>query len=56
MKVVPSEIKKFKQHLAGGFSDTIKYTRVLELVSKEMHAYLKKNTRTVINLDAEEGE
>jgi hypothetical protein len=56
MKVVPSGIKRFKQHLAGGFGDTIKCTRVPELVSKEMHAYLKKNTRFVINLDAEEGE
>jgi hypothetical protein len=56
MKVIPSGIKRFEQDLAGGFGDTIKYTRILELVSNEMHAYLKKNTRVVINLDAEKGE
>jgi hypothetical protein len=54
MKVIPSGIKRFKQHLVGGFGDTIKCARVPKLVSKEMYAYLKKNTRTVINLDAEE--
>jgi hypothetical protein len=32
MKVVPSGIKRFKQHLADGFGDTIKWTRVPELV------------------------
>jgi hypothetical protein len=32
MKVVPSGIKRFKQHLVGGFGDTIKWTRVPELV------------------------
>jgi hypothetical protein len=55
MKVVPSGIKRFKQHLASGFGDTTKCARVLELVSKEMHAYLRKNSK-VINLDPKEGE
>jgi hypothetical protein len=56
MKVVPSVIKRFKHHLVGGFGDTTKCARVPELVSKEMHAYLRKNTKFVINLDPEEGE
>jgi hypothetical protein len=56
MKVVPSGIRRFKQHLAGGFGDTTKCARVPELVSKEMHAYLRKNTKVVINLDPGEGE
>jgi hypothetical protein len=51
MKVIPSGIKRFKQHLAGGFGDTTKCARVTELVSKEMHVYLRKNTKVVINLD-----
>jgi hypothetical protein len=29
---------------------------VPELISNEIYTYLKKNTRTVINLDVEEGE
>jgi hypothetical protein len=56
MKVIPLGIKRFKQHIASGFGDTIKCSKVLELVSNEMYANLKRYTRTVINLDAEESE
>jgi hypothetical protein len=56
MKVFPSGIKRFKQHLADGFDDTTKCARVPGLVSKEMHAYLRNNTKLVINLDPKEGE
>lgn len=55
-KIVPSGIKRFKQHLAGGFGDTMKCARVPELVSKEMHMYLKRNMRLVITANTEEGE
>lgn len=54
MKVVPSGIKRFKQHLAGGFGDTMKCARVPEVVSKDMQAYLKKNTRSALVLDDDE--
>jgi hypothetical protein len=53
MKVVPSGIKRFKQHLAGGFGDTMKCARVPEVVSKDMQAYLKK-TRSALVLDDDE--
>jgi hypothetical protein len=57
-KIVPSGIKRFKQHIASGFGDTMKCARVPELVSKEMHMYLKRNMRLVItdNIEGEEGE
>jgi hypothetical protein len=42
MKVVPLRIKRFKQHLVGGFGYTIICTRIPGLVSKEMLACLKK--------------
>ena len=44
-KVVPAGIKRFKQHLAGGFGDVGKCPRAPELVRKEMAGYLKKNAR-----------
>jgi hypothetical protein len=55
-KVVPAGIKRFKQHLAGGFGDTVKCARILELVSKDMLAYLRMNSRALplINVDEEE--
>jgi hypothetical protein len=56
MKVVPAGIKRFKQHLAGGCTYTMKCIKVPELISKEMHAHLKNNSKFVINLDGEEGE
>lgn len=55
MKVVPSGIKRFKQHLAGGFGDTMKCARVPEVVSREMHVYLKKNMKPALVLDDDEG-
>jgi hypothetical protein len=56
MKVVPTGIKRFKQHLSGGFGDAINCPRVPELVSKEMYVYLKRNSKVLIDLDVEEGE
>jgi hypothetical protein len=56
MKAVPAGIKRFKQHLSGGFGDAIKCPRVPELVSKEMYDYLKRNSKVLIDLDVEEGE
>jgi hypothetical protein len=55
-KIVPAGIKRFKQHLAGGFGDTVKCASVPELVSKEMLAYLRMNSRALplINVDEEE--
>jgi hypothetical protein len=55
-KIVPAGIKRFKQHLAGGFGDTVKCARVPELVSKDMLAYLRMNSRALplINVDEEE--
>jgi hypothetical protein len=41
-KIIPSGIKRFKQHLAGGFGDTMKCGSVPELILKEMLAYLIK--------------
>ena len=56
-KVIPSDIKRFKQHLAGGFGDTMKCASVPELISKEMHAYLRKNARSVVvHVDEDGGE
>lgn len=55
-KLIPSGIKRFKQHLAGSFSDAVKCPKAPELVRKEMHAYLKKNSRTVLVEMPEEGE
>jgi hypothetical protein len=51
MKVVPSGIKRFKQHLTNGFGDTMKCARVPEVVSNDIQAYLKKNTRSALVLD-----
>jgi hypothetical protein len=55
LKVVLSGIKRFKQHLAGGFSDTTKCSMVPEVVSKDMYAYLKRNARLVLSVESEEG-
>ncbi|AQL08002.1 hypothetical protein ZEAMMB73_Zm00001d047905 [Zea mays] len=55
LKVVPSRIKRFKQHLVGGFSDTTKCSMVPEVVSNDMYAYLKRNTRLVLSVESEEG-
>jgi hypothetical protein len=42
--------------LAGRFGDTMKCARVPEVVSKEMHTYLRRNMRVVITADGDEGE
>jgi hypothetical protein len=56
-KIIPSGIKRFKQHLAGGFGDTMKCGSVPKLISKEMLAYLRKNARSlVVNVDEDGGE
>jgi 2,4-dienoyl-CoA reductase-like NADH-dependent reductase (Old Yellow Enzyme family) len=47
-KIVPTGIRRFKQHLDGGYVNTEKCPKAPELVREEMHAYLKKNTRTVL--------
>ena len=36
-KVVPSGIKRFKQHLAGGYGDGVKCPKAPEMVRKDMH-------------------
>jgi len=54
-KVVPSGIKRFKQHLAGGYGDAVKCPEAPEMVRKDMHAYLKKKSRTVL-VQLDEGE
>ncbi|CAD6264128.1 unnamed protein product [Miscanthus lutarioriparius] len=45
-KVVPSGIKRFKQHLAGGYSDVVKCGEAPELVRREMNGYLVTRSRT----------
>ena len=47
-KIVPAGIRRFKQHLAGGYVNAEKCPKAPELVREEMHDYLKKNTRTVL--------
>ena len=54
-KVVPSGIKRFKQHLAGGYGDAVKCPKAPEMVRKDMHAYLKKKSRIVL-VQLDEGE
>lgn len=59
LKIVLAGIKKDSRiTLLGGFSDIVKCARVLELVSKEVLAYLRKDPRVVhvINVEDEEGE
>jgi len=47
-KIVPTGIRRFKQHLAGGYVNAEKCPKAPELVREEMHDYLKKNTRIVL--------
>jgi len=54
-KVVPSGIKRFRQHLAGGYGDAVKCLKAPEMVRKDMHAYLKKKSRAVL-VQLDEGE
>jgi hypothetical protein len=51
------ELKDLNNILPMGFGDTMKCTRVPELVSREMHAYMKRNLKVVIlDADGEGGE
>ena len=51
-KVVPSGIKRFKQHLAGGYSDVVKCGEAPELVRREMNGYLVTRSRTQVQVPA----
>jgi len=55
-KIVPSGIKRFKQHLAGGYGDAVGCPSAPEVVKKEMADYLKKNSRTILALNPTLGE
>lgn len=55
-KTVPAGIKRFKQHLAGGYGDVVKCRDAPEVVSREMNSYLKKNSRSVLMSMDEEGD
>jgi hypothetical protein len=55
-KVVPSGIKRFKQHLSGGYGDAVGCPHSPELIKREMDAYLKKNSRTVLVQVPDEGD
>ncbi|GJN11792.1 hypothetical protein PR202_ga30030 [Eleusine coracana subsp. coracana] len=56
-KIVPAGIKRFKQHLAGGYGDAEKCSRAPAIIRKEMNAYLNQNSRTsVIAMEESEGE
>jgi hypothetical protein len=54
MKVILAGNSRFKQHLSGEFGYTTKCARVPGLVSKEMMAYLNKNSKVVVNVEAAE--
>jgi len=59
-KITPSGISRFKQHIAGGYGDAIKCGSCPEIIAREMDAYIKKHTRSVVvpevQQDSEEGE
>jgi len=59
-KITPLGISRFKQHLAGGYGDAIKCGSCPEIIAREMDAYIKKHTRSVVvpevQQDSEEGE
>jgi hypothetical protein len=42
-KVVPAEIKRFKQQIAGGYGDVEKCSTAPAIVRKELYDFLKKN-------------
>ena len=54
-KVVPSGIKRFKQHLAGGYSDAVKCGEAPELVRREMNGYLVTRSRTQVQVPTDTG-
>jgi hypothetical protein len=45
-KVVPAGIKRFKQHLAGGYGDAAGCPESPEVVKREMNDYLLKNSKS----------
>jgi len=49
-KVVPAGIKRFKQHIAGGYEDVEKCPTAHAIVRKELYDFLKKNARKELNL------
>ena len=49
-KVVPAGIKRFKQHIAGGYGDVEKCPIASAIVRKELFDYLKKNARKELHL------
>ncbi|XP_042029910.1 uncharacterized protein LOC121776813 [Salvia splendens] len=49
-KVVPAGIKRFKQHIAGGYGDVEKCPTAPAIVRKEMYDFFKKNARKELNL------
>jgi hypothetical protein len=49
-KVVPAGIKRFKQHIAGGYGDIEKCPTAPAIVRKELYDFLKKNARKELNL------
>jgi hypothetical protein len=49
-------IKRFKQHLAGGYGDIILCPKVSTEIRKEMKAYLQKKRRRPLFLDGVEEE
>lgn len=53
-KIVPAGIRRFKQHLCGGFGDTEKCPKAPAIVRKEMRDYLVQNTRSKATLMEEE--
>jgi len=49
-------IKRFKQHLAGGYGDIVLCPKVTTEIRKEMEAYLQKKRRRPLFLDGIEEE
>ncbi|XP_021321882.1 uncharacterized protein LOC8068075 isoform X2 [Sorghum bicolor] len=54
-KVVPAGIKRFKQHLAGGFCDAVQCHKAPELVRREMNCYLAKRSRAQVPQNQDTG-
>jgi hypothetical protein len=61
-KITPLGISRFKQHLTGGYGGAIKYGSCPEIIAREMDAYIKKHTRSIVVVvpevqqDSKEGE
>ncbi|KAK3142650.1 hypothetical protein QOZ80_4BG0349490 [Eleusine coracana subsp. coracana] len=52
-KLVPSGIKRFKQHLAGGYGDAMKCSRVPEVVSREDGYILEEEFKVCACVDGQ---